>query len=90
MFLAKNDIPANIQHLDKKEADEGLTDDERKDRSHIKEEFIKITGHQEIYWRQKARLKWLKEGDNNTKFFHSFANGCRTNNHISALEIDVL
>lgn len=53
----------------------------RKERpSRIKEEFIEITVHEETCWRQKARLKWLKERDNNTKFFHSFANGRRTNN----------
>ncbi|XP_011627592.1 uncharacterized protein LOC105421540 [Amborella trichopoda] len=42
---------------------------------------------EEIYWRQRSQVKWLKEGDLNTKFFHSIANARRQQNDLSRLTI---
>lgn len=39
-------------------------------------------------WRQKSRVLWLKEGDNNTKFFHKMANSNRRWNFMEKLEVD--
>ncbi|RVW27936.1 Transposon TX1 uncharacterized 149 kDa protein [Vitis vinifera] len=41
---------------------------------------------EEIHWRQKARVKWVKEGDCNSKFFHKVANGRRNRKYIKSLE----
>jgi len=43
---------------------------------------------EEVSWRQKSRVTWLKEGDKCTKFFHSIANSNRRYNSIDSLLID--
>ena len=41
---------------------------------------------EEIHWRQKARMKWVKEGDCDSKFYHKVANGRRNRKYIKELE----
>ncbi|KAL0430466.1 UNVERIFIED_CONTAM: hypothetical protein Sradi_0672600 [Sesamum radiatum] len=41
-----------------------------------------------IKWQQRSKIYWLKEGDGNTKFFHSYASVRRRQNFISRLKDD--
>ena len=41
---------------------------------------------EEIHWRQKAKVKWVKDRDCNSKLFHKVANGRRNRNFIKFLE----
>ena len=38
-----------------------------------------------MLWKQKSRVQWLKEGENNTKFFHRSAMDYRRTNNIILL-----
>ncbi|XP_040999973.1 uncharacterized protein LOC121246055 [Juglans microcarpa x Juglans regia] len=48
-------------------------------------EIEKVLLMEDIFWRQKLRVLWLKEGDKCTKFFHKMANSHRCNNAIEVL-----
>lgn len=50
------ELLARIGDFDRKEAEEGLSDQDRHDGSRIKKELMEITALEEITWRQKARL----------------------------------
>lgn len=47
-----------------------------------------ILKEREESWRLRSRATWLTEGDNNTKFFHKFANGRKAINTIWELKDD--
>ncbi|KAL0848127.1 hypothetical protein Bca101_021374 [Brassica carinata] len=50
-------------------------------RKELSEEYY----NEEIFWKQKSRLDWLKAGDMNTKFFHATTKNRRAQNHIHSL-----
>lgn len=48
----------------------------------------KLLQQQEIFWRQRSRITWLKEGDRNTKFFHMSALNRKIKNKISSMRLE--
>jgi hypothetical protein len=51
-------------------------------------ELEKILDNKESYWQQRARLKWLLEGDRNTKKFQISTTTRKKKNYIFSLQID--
>lgn len=49
-------------------------------------EYNTILKHKEAYWFQQSRIKWLKLGDKNTRYFHQSTLIIRRSNKIDALK----
>lgn len=65
----------------------GLTDEEAAEKAKMIMEFETLLKNEELAWRQRSRMLWLKEGDNNTKFFHITANAHKRSNYINQGEL---
>ena len=63
-----------------------LTDNEINLKHHLKERLIFLLREEEIKWYERAKVKTLLQGDDNTRFFHLVANGKHRKQHIFRLE----
>nr|CAD1816994.1 unnamed protein product [Ananas comosus var. bracteatus] len=74
-----------IDWLDKAEERRILTTLERCLRPRLKVRYEELCLQDELKWKQRSRVQWLKARDANTRFFHLKANGRRNLNFISRL-----
>jgi hypothetical protein len=77
-----------VQLLDSIEESRGLSEEEKERRSKLVADLEGSLLQEEICWRQKSRIRWLKEGDKCTKFFHQVANANRRSNTIDSLHVN--
>lgn len=49
-------------------------------------EYMKLLEKQEIFWRQRTKQFWLRDGEKNTRFFHKFASTRKEHNKIKKLK----
>ncbi|VFQ98285.1 unnamed protein product [Cuscuta campestris] len=48
--------------------------------------LIEATNRETLFWKQKAKLLWMENGDQNTSFFHSFVKGRMTKLKIRSIK----
>ena len=88
LAFRKKCLLAELLGLDAKEDLRGLSNEEDFHRTQVKGDIAALAALEETFWRQKSRALFVKEGDNNTRFFHRLANSHRRTNHISSIEVD--
>ena len=54
----------------------------------LKGELWTLLVQEEKLWQQRVKTAWLKDGDQNSKFFHSRASHCFRRNEILKLQRD--
>lgn len=59
-----------------------LSETELSQLNQTRADLFSILNQEEIYWKQRSSITWLKEGDSNTKFVHQIVNGRRNKNNI--------
>jgi hypothetical protein len=72
-----------IDSLDIKAETSPLSESERSLKKESDERLAKLRRDEEIKWAQRAKVKHIQEGGENTKYFHLIANGKHRKNFFS-------
>ena len=77
-----------LKELDMLESSATWSEELREEREKLKKELNDILVKREIVSRQKMKVQWAKEGDANSRLFHSLLNARTSKNLISKIELD--
>ncbi|KAK1302387.1 hypothetical protein QJS10_CPB12g00586 [Acorus calamus] len=84
----KGKLSNQIAELDGKEERGQLSDEECASRGLAKDMLERVLKLEEMEWRQRSNALWLRAGDDNTKYFHKFANQRSRYNRINQLVVN--
>ena len=86
--VQKKQLLGGLRELDVLADSRSLSAKEKGKRELLTVDLGKVILIDEIYWRQKFRALWLKEGDTNSKFFYCLASSHQNTNTIGKLLIN--
>jgi hypothetical protein len=86
IFQSMQDIENKLAEIQKTFISGSQTPDLMKEEEKLQMQLEERKKKEEIMWRHKSRVQWLKEGEKNTKFFHIAMVHRRYINKITHLE----
>lgn len=86
--LRKKEILGRIEEIHCLELGGPLERSLRVEREDLKRVFVELIRKENVSWNRKAKIKWVKEGDCNTSFFHRVASCRKSKNHIGSLLLE--
>ncbi|XP_015169050.1 uncharacterized protein [Solanum tuberosum] len=87
-IFEKIDAPKDIFKVKEQQMEVGPTNQNKKELAKPEEVVKSYYQIEEQYGKQKAGMQWFKEGDKNTKFFHSYVKGRRRKLMIWEIQIE--
>lgn len=84
----KREILSRIDHIDRLEEQSNIQNFEVEDRKRLKAKLMQLTVNEQRCLSQKSKIKWLREGDENTNLFHTWTTARKNRAFISILEDD--
>jgi exonuclease III len=88
ILLRKREIESQLEELQRTFITGSRTQNLAREEEGLMVDLEACREQEEILWRQKSRVQWLKEGERNTKFFHRAMTHRRYINRITQLEDD--
>jgi hypothetical protein len=87
IFQDKKELEQKLEDIQKRNIQiDHIDTQQQQQQDTLKKKLEERYKHEEILWKKKARIQWLKEGDKNSKFLHhSMIHRCFIN-HITKLE----
>eukprot|EP00253_Pinus_taeda_P032540 PITA_32540 len=83
VFEEKEKILQDLKNIQQRLILEGRSEELVLKEQEMEGKLLEREQQEEVLWRQKSRIRWLKEGEKNTKFFHRTTVQRRMHNQIS-------
>jgi hypothetical protein len=87
MRQQKVELETIIKEIDRRAENQDLDGEEWKYRYTLERDLEEVLACEEKNWQQRCSVRWVLQGDANTRFFHGIANGRRRKCSIFSSEV---